>query len=206
MNSQPSHLLPLKLHLLSGIIILNIIGIFFDSPPPYYPIELSRIAASRSLSLNWFRFLILSLVVHFFIIDEIKTYSLPCIWFSLLIIVVFDDFNHWWLHMLGVAGLFLSVIFYGIETSHMPSTVNNAFIIGTIVILWATRVAIKVAAIYFFELKEGQGFGDIGKISQDIMYNGPSVCMNPEITMIPFKLGGVIQWTCFWLMSEMVKY
>lgn len=108
--------------------------------------------------------------------------------------------------MVGVLSLFISVICYGIETSHMPSSINNAFIIGTIVILWVFRVSIKVMAIYFFELREGQGIGDISTIAQDIMYNGDVACINPEITMIPFKLGGIIQWTCFWLMSEMVRY
>lgn len=194
----------LKLHLFLGLLILNFIGNFLDTAPKFWPIELSRIASSGQYSLYWFRFLAITLGYHLFTVD-LKTNSVIFIWFSLLAIVFFDDVNYFWLHLLGVYCLIASVIAYGLETWNFPNSLNKGVVICCFCLIWIVRSVMKIAVIYFFEMENRTlSFVSISEVAKNIMYNGPESCINPQITMVFFKLAGVLQWVSFWLMSELI--
>lgn len=188
---------------------------------PYFPIEISRTAASNPFSyIILFGGAILSVVNLIQTLKPQSTLSMFGIILGgagLVCLAIFDDVNHWAMHMLGVLGLMIGS-FFAIFFSPANISPQLKFIYLTLILsLMFSRWIIKTLAVMAFEM----GHEDIDSIpalidfitndstrrfvlnkSLDIMYHGENVCRNPGLTIPMFKVAGILQWVVFYLLLE----
>jgi hypothetical protein len=196
-----------KIHLLVTVILTQITSIWIDKNYPYFPIEVSRSAASGYYSMLVFNLGIQSLIITMFI-SEILCWDYFWLYVSLSLIAYYDDVTSWHLHMIGVMLLFITSINL---LRHTKTFRKDVFYIGLAVFTYALRIVLKVCVIYNFEVNESFAiypFLDVIQAIKDkgifIMYHGSSVCFQPFITITIFKFCAVGQWIAFWLLSQII--
>lgn len=98
-----------KGHLLAVVLATQVSALIWGKVP-YFPIEISRTAASGAIPLTVFRVGVASSILTLLLARSLN--PLTCsVWLCLTVICVFDDVNFWALHMLGVGGMILVAIY-----------------------------------------------------------------------------------------------
>src|SRR5271156_743426 len=92
----------LKLHLFVTIVLTQLAALFYVGPYaslPYFPIEISRTAATNPLSKI---ILLVGLVTSFVHLPFYnRGVELYIAWMGMVILAVFDDVTYWSIHMFG---------------------------------------------------------------------------------------------------------
>lgn len=179
---------------------------------PYFPIEVSRTAATTAFNRWLFPFGVLWLVPVACVVDGATLVQLRRIapaWLGLLLLAWFDDSHHLLLHMAGVALMLLGVVYarnydfvWGVRRFslwYLP--VHNKYIIRGVA-LYAFRVLLKVVTVALLE-SEGWSPFAIGWRANEIM-QGTSAALYPRVTLNVFRLCGVLQWAVFVLLSNVL--
>lgn len=193
-------------HLLFGVILVHIFALFVDKKVPYYPIEISRVAASGYYANLILKTTSATLVANVFVLHEKVSIFIYGMCFSLIVIAFFDDFQYHGIHLLGVVSLALCVILYTLETASFKLCLENGVVLVLIVLIWSGSSFMKYMSVFIFETNEDKSFFFVISKIREIMIQGESACQEPGVTLTFFKLCGVFQWTCFWLMSLLVKW
>lgn len=149
---------------------------------PYFPIEISRFTADGGpVSMAIFRYGLMFLPI--FVWEW--SYYLVGAYVGLLMVLFFNDVDHWELHMLGVcimgAGGAGQLLIKG-------STLGLMVAFG----LWMSRVVLKVAVVLVYE--GATVFSALEK-AKHIMYTGR--CLEPDMTLKVFRYAGFLQWVVF---------
>jgi hypothetical protein len=175
-----------------------------DRNLPYFPIEISRMAASGPLALRTFR-VGLSTPLAILIIMEHGMSNGPIWlgWLALQLIIWFDDINYWLGHMAGVTLL-------GMSTVWALYLEPSKWIFFTIAgLLWCLRLAFKAASVWLFELTPNEKdvfdtrlISRIFDRSLNIMY-GIGHAPHP-LTVASFQLAGGLQWGVFVLLAGII--
>ena len=179
---------------------------------PYFPIEVSRTAATTPLNRWLFPLGVLSLVPVACLADGATHTQLARIapsWLGLALLAWFDDSSHLFLHMLGVALMLLGVVYarnydyvWGVKRfSLWQLPRHNTFLIRGVA-LYAFRVLLKVVAVALLESDSWSPVA-IGWRANEIM-QGTSDALHPRITLNVFRLCGVLQWAVFVLLSSVL--
>ena len=181
------------IHLVATVVGVQLAALYVDGAVPYWPIEVSRMAASGPVASSVFLAGALTLGATLHLCGQMTRMNVA-MWIALVVIARFDDINHLKLHMAGVAALGAIGIASMIRNSAaiLPLTVAIA--------LWGFRIVVKVMAVMVFERRTS--IVEAGKHAQTIMMQGPKgTCMLPEHTMPAFYVGGVLQWVVFYVLS-----
>ena len=184
-------------------VFCTVISAAFWGNVPYFPIEISRNAASGIVPLTVFRLGFFSLIFTL-IRTNTLTWTAYMLWISLVFIAAFDDFNYVMLHSVGVAGLIVSsacnVYFYKWNSGVIPFCAALAIYgmrglmkLFTLILMEGVQVTSVEQFVKTFGLKHSA-----------IMYYGAKNCINSEATIPVFQFAGVLQWavlygfaTCF---------
>lgn len=180
-----------KVHLLVTIIATQLVALFYDRKVPYFPIEISRTAASGQTSLLTFRVGVLSILLTLFWTGHL-TLTTFILWIGLSIVAVFDDVSHWGLHMMGVAVVFTVMAVRSIEHGSMP--------VIYAVIIYGVRFLLDAATLVTYE-KCAFSPSSFTALHKDIMYRGAVACKRPDVVIPVYRIGGVLQWAAFYALS-----
>lgn len=189
-----------KAHVLATVLATQASALIWGDVP-YFPIEISRTAASGKVPLTVFR-------VGFATIGGtlIATRSLnvqtSLVWTCLSAICMFDDKSNWFIHMAGVYGL-IGVSGYSIylrgSMAVMPFTCA--------VVIYLVRAAMKMILIDRYEIgsesrRTLRGWIQaLHKRHMAINYHGATACARPDLLMPAFKICAVLQWVLLYSLS-----
>jgi hypothetical protein len=177
---------------------------------PYFPIEVSRTAATTLLNRWLFPAGVLALVPVACLADGATTAQLrrfaPA-WLGLLTLAWFDDSQYLLLHMAGVAAMLTGIVYardhdyiHGLARFSVWSLpVRNAAILRGAA-LYGARVALKVITVAALESSSWWPTA-IGWRANEIM-QGTAEAHYPLVTLNVFRLCGVLQWVVFLLLSS----
>lgn len=181
-----------RLHLVAMIVAVQLAALFVDRAVPYWPIEVSRMAASGWLASRVFVAGAVTLGVTMYMVDSLSAMN-AAVWAAIVVIAVFDDIAYYKTHMAGVA--LLGVI--GIAGIRGKPEATLPLVAA--IMLWGFRLVLKVGAVLAYE--PVHTFVQAGQLAQRIMMTGPAACANAKNTMPAFFIGGVLQWVVFYVLS-----
>ncbi len=188
-----------KLYLLFTICVTVIAAhLDFESTLPYFPIEISRVAASSKRTLNLFRMLALTVGPVMLLLGEMKDMASCVVWLGLITLAWFDDVNHLLLHMLGVG-----ILVIGSMLSHKfnAGTILSALLIYGIRLVIKATVLVTSGAVPITP----RIVLDLTSKAFDAMFNGSANFTNEQwIEIKPvYMTSGILQWVVFFLLSFM---
>ncbi len=180
------------------VIIATAIAALVYGNVPYFPIEISRLAASGWLASHIFKWGLSILPIAYFLFSTTRVQ--PVFWaifIGLQFVTFWDDVNHWFVHMFGVVIIGISAIV------HVVSTWSNkqAIILSIAACIWVIRLILKFTMVVLFERPTTYAPYSIAITAMSIMYDGK--CNNP-FTLHVFRLCGVLQWIVFVLIGMIV--
>lgn len=178
---------PSKYIILCSILITWVCA-WFDGSAPYFPTEISRTATGR---LSYYPFFAGSIVSFFFLTKE-ELYP----WFGYFLLAVVDDVSHWGVHMIGVVIMLGSIT---VKVWHDP---KKMIMLVSVCGIFAARILAKLLVVWGVELDMTWDIPEVIRTAKNIMFTG--VCKHPELVLPVFKIGGVIQWLCFWALTELI--
>jgi hypothetical protein len=164
------------------------IGSYIDNNVPYFPIEISRTAASGPY--GYYGLCAGTLLLCPYVQGRSDGWIS---WIGLVILAIIDDKMSWTLHMTGVC-----IMFIGIMLKTDTSKMIAFMLFG---MLFMFRLVLRNVPVCLFEVDEIT-IGNIIAKNKEIMYTGRC---NSEITLLMFKLSGVLQWVVFWGTIQLIK-
>jgi len=198
----------IKAHVLATIVATQIVALLVDRSVPYFPIEVSRTAASGPTALCTMR---VGFVLLLPVLVWQQQLTMPTLWLwaALVCIAVADDVRYWTVHMLGVAMMLPPLVVGAWSRSAMVPV-----LVG--VSLYLFRLVIKTTVLIVYEVPVGeqraqykQGIQTwlrwlVAKVMERgmaVMYRGADACQHPSVVMPVFKICGVLQWVAFYCLS-----
>lgn len=200
-----------KIHMLATILATQLVAIY-DGSVPYFPIEISRTAASSPTATHVLGAGILSMLPLLYRTNtlNVMTYGM---WLGLAIVAIVPDTVSKSGHMAGVAVLYIAAlarIFTELNAAAFMHFLCSLFIFGIrlffkvgILLLYdtPTRQSWRTPTDIFFNPRVGQ---TIYNRSMEIMFGGPSAFKYVEdasVILPIFKVCGVLQWVSFYMLS-----
>ncbi len=165
---------------------------------PYFPIEISRLAASGRIASHIFKFG-LAIIPALYVLFPISSDD-PVMLFaflSLQLVTFWNDVDHWFIHMLGVGGICISVTVHVLLTW----TRVKVFILIVAAVIWTVRLILKALMVVLYEKPEKYTLYSVGMTAGSIMYTGK--CNNPYSLHV-FRVCGVLQWVVFALFMTII--
>ena len=178
-----------QLHLLITIVATQVTALI-SGKVPFFPIEISRTAASSSLSYLVFNVGILSFIVTVLLVG-LFDWNIFLLWIGLSIISIYDDVNHLNAHNLGLVVVAIAAII-------RSYTINKWMMSIAAFIVFVCKIIVKVLPMYYCEVSS---IHDIHHRSLEIMYYGSEKSLHPNITIPILQVSGVLQWLLFYLLS-----
>ena len=202
-----------KRYLLALILVVQSIALLSTDPNeqiPYFPIEISRTAATTALNRWVFPLGVLLLVPVVLRIDGPRTRSpmrFTVAWSGLFMLAWFDDKHHWLLHTIGVAVMVVGLLvacgkWNGVSPGMELLWQNERLIAG--LVLYAVRVVLKVTVMVLFEAQSLIAPSLLLAKGQAIALHGASATQGP-FTLSVFRLCGALQWSAFWLLASAIE-
>ena len=189
-----------KVHLFVLVVIVQTIALFKETTLPYFPIEISRTAATGDLNKTLFPLGILSLGITFWMTGEFKLQYLLS-WIGLFILSYFDDEKYFLLHMFGVFIMIVGVILIGL---YSKTRYADLIIVLCAMIIYAVRVIMKLLVVMLLEVNANDMFNfiKIKQVIDQIMFAG--ICQYPLQTLTVFRICGVLQWIIFVMLVSII--
>jgi hypothetical protein len=191
--------------------------LLLDQNLPYFPIEISRTGA-KGFSNMIFSYgsipLLITMYMDGYNIGKIL------ILISLFIITFNNDSTYLMRHQLGVLFLAMSFLYNIIGSENRKP---NIMIFMTCIILYLIRLVAKSSFVLilvfnkeifsfytWYEFLTTKQFGLVYEACKDIMYNGEQSNylignLYTEYIIHIFRLGGILQWIMFYLLSVTIK-
>ena len=192
-----------KLHLFLTVVAVQVAALLVDRSTPYWPIEISRMAASGPVALLAFRTGALALGAPL-AMDGAWSRPVLLLWLAMVIIACVDDVTSWLVHMMGVALLGVSACWqtYTLGRRATPILLAAAFV-------FAIRLVLKASTVWWNEvggharplssLLDATTFHGIVSHSAALMF-GTRTFKSPW-TRAAFSVGGALQWVVFAILS-----
>lgn len=196
----------LKAYLTIGILLVQLVSLFVDRNVPYFPIEISRTAASFHAS--WTLVFVVSLVPlilakwHWHNLDYTKYMAIVAV----NGIAWFDDVKYYEIHMISVILLLTSgILAFGLNR-HLKQVQNS---VPKVLFVFILRIALKIGVVWFLEMQSGLTIPDPSQgaaIIKRINYEGCINCLYPKTTLLAFRLAGLLQWVLFYYLYDMYNF
>ena len=198
----------LKTQLLVTVILTQIASLYFGDVP-YFPIEVSRTAASSKLGLFVFRVGMCSSITSLLFYYRVLAYNHFFAWVSLVTIAVFDDIKWPAMHVVGLVMLATS----GTIAAYTAN--NGAYLVCLAALLTIIRLAVRGLAILKYESNDVDVYEDrmwslkrlvyrcilAFRRSAHIMKTGQT----EQKVLIWFRVSGVLQWVTFFVLARMYQ-
>ena len=190
-----------RFHLFATVVCVQVAALLVDRRVPYWPIEVSRTAASGPAAFTVFVVGAATLGVTLYQTATLCA-TTAALWLALLVIALFDDVSFFEAHMGGVAALAAVAVAAAVQAGR-----GAVVPLGAGAALYLFRVVIKVAAVLAYERlptldwRRPASLALVARHAQLIMLHGARVCRSPAETMPAFYLGGVLQWVVFYAWS-----
>lgn len=180
-----------------------------DRALPYFPIEISRMAASGPAALWRFRLGVTLLPLTALATDigsfgELALAMLAFAWVGLMFVAWFDDKYFWNEHMAGLYAMAAALFVLGYETLGRDAWPRLALVAATSLIAKAMKVATIVA------LESGDDYRQYATLEAPAMLlaRGNGIMMGEEVpkhafTRAAFRAGGVLQWAGFCVLASL---
>lgn len=195
-----------KLHLLGTVVATQVVALY-DGAVPYFPIEISRTAASsananRALATGFATLIVTMLYTK--TLDAV-TFAM---WLGLMIVALVPDTRNWSLHMLGVAIVFAAALAH-VYRHRDVSLVPPVLCAGVVYLI---RLVLKAVVMLMADAKVRAAvsqswsalFAAMFERTMDVMMRGP-LAYNDDNTWAMvgpvFKVCGVLQWVAFYALS-----
>jgi hypothetical protein len=192
---------PVHVHLITTILLVQFSAVWLDkaSSLPYFPIEISRTAASSPLARVILKAGFTSLIGTCLLTQSL-TWPRFVLWLGLMLVAWFPDTEHMSLHMSGVAILFVA----SCMTLWTGWSRQRGMLVVFAVFVYGMRIVFKWVVLWLTDPRLVQFQASHGLVkgfalrNQEIMFGRESV---PPDTEAFFKLSGVLQWICFVALS-----
>jgi len=205
-------MLAVKLHLLATIVITQAIAVN-KGAVPYFPIEISRTAASYEVAGATFTAGILTLTVTL-----VWTAPTNCVtfglWLGLVIVALVPDTVSVWLHMAGVAIVFMTTILHIYLRSATETWQGLAIPIAWAIGIFALRIIVRSLVLFVFarQFYRFKTYADVLEfcltVSRNLMFYGrntfPEGVLGDEAWAAikpTMQICGVLQWVAFYALS-----
>lgn len=126
-----------KQHLLVTVLLTQATSLLFGDRLPYFPIEISRTAASHPTS--YYVLVFGTLTCFGYISKYVDRPEMILSWLGMCVLAIFDDVNHWSAHMFGVLVMMLGVSTNIYLRSEMSDNQKLAYIICIFILLRQKR-------------------------------------------------------------------
>lgn len=202
-----------KIHLLSTVLVTQAAALY-DGAVPYFPIEISRTAASSPRASNALATGFCTLILTLFYTQTLDSITFA-MWLGLVILALVPDSKNWALHMFGVW------IVFAAACAHVYRRREDVSLLPPLVYATAFylfRIALRTLVILNFDPKAQaavlaltmRGERNVPKVlkvlfdrAMDVMMRGPLALDEDHRTEVwnrigpAFKLCGVLQWVSF---------
>jgi len=193
----------LKLQLLTTVILTQAVSLYSGNVP-YFPIEISRTAASSKWALFVFRVGMCSSIV---LVHHALNYNQILAWFSLVVIAIFDDVAWPGMHIVGLWMLGLSGV---IAAYYSEQGLTLISIAGYVTLVRLMMRGLAILALEGLEEKEVSFNPSLDRTivvkcirlferSSYIMKTGDA----DEYVLWFFRMSGVLQWVTFLVLSKL---
>ncbi len=191
-------MLYVKLHLLVTVLIVQTLALLDRvSTLPYFPIEISRTAASSHMAGLAFRAGAVTSFVTLYYTDALNWVTL-LLWVGLMIIAFVPDNLHFAGHMSGVGVVFVASL---LQAWDRP---NGLIILTVAMLLFLSRNVLKFLVLQhdsrasWFSLDL---YKEVTARNFAIMFSPPGQTQVAPDVLNVFRLGGVLQWVSFCTLS-----
>ena len=200
-------MLLVKLHLLATVAAVMYAALFIDKRLPYWPIEISRMAASGPAALSVFRAGVTLLLVT--IIYGEGSHLATWLWVALMQIAWLDDVTSFAGHMAGVVqlGLTCAVQAYAVGQPALWPFCAAAVIFVSRLWLKAYACVCEDMADRRYQLSQFDSVAKVVAYVQHLMHIGKDIMMGAREAKtttgrVAFRFGGVGQWLVFVLLGS----
>ena len=194
------------IHMFATVVGVMLTSLFVDKKLPYFPIEVSRMAASGPVALLTFRIGCTTLFLTTWAIDGFPSYNIILLCVSLAVIAIFDDVRSLLGHMLGILGL---AVCASIQVWSKPLLVWTCLVPAAAIYL--LRVILKAYFIHFWERRQPfRLLFNVHVQEENVLYGvdlmfGKRKFVYAETEMI-FELGGFLQWVVFVILGVLFYF
>lgn len=200
----------LKWHLACVVASVFDAALRVDRAVPYFPIEISRMAASGPAALWRFRWgvtlLPLTALATDFVPDggEMAHALLVVAWCGLVAVVWFDDKHHWSEHMTGLYMMLAALFALGYKTLGYDAWPRLALVVATSLL----AKALKVASIVLYESAGNYAEFFVPNFASAMHARAQRIMLGEEVpkhtlTRHAFRAGGVLQWAGFCVLASL---
>ena len=199
----------LKWHLACVVASVFDAALRVDRALPYFPIEISRMAASGPVALRRFRWGVTLLPLTALATDialpgELALSMLPFAWVGLMCVVWFDDKHFWNEHMAGLYVMASALFALGALTLGYDAWPRLALVAATSLLAKALKVATIVA------LESGGDYRQYATLEAPAMLHARAqrIMLGEEVpkhalTRATFRAGGMLQWAGFCVLASL---
>lgn len=195
-----------KLHLFLTVVCVQVAALFVDRNVPYWPIEISRMAASGPMALQAFRIGTLTLGAAMAMDGTWTEPVLLLLWLAMFIIAWVDDVTSQTGHMFGVALLGASACW---QTSLRGREAVPIFVIASVV--FVARLVLKASTVWWnevggrnlplFHLLLPKTWFRIASHAKALMFGERA--FKSVWTHTAFATAGALQWCVFAVLSAL---
>jgi hypothetical protein len=172
-------------------ICATIISAFVLRATPYFPIEISRCAASHSISQQCLTFGALTAPLVYFLTSNTPSLLAYAAFGGLIVLSLFNDVAFFLIHNFGVFMIFLAAVMQVVVSGqHFLNLFSALVILGL-------RLASKLTAMIFLENR---------RLSEAMHYAKQIMIFRAaprhSATLLVFRICGALQWLSFLLLAQ----
>lgn len=199
-------MLAVKLHLLASILATQVFALWDSKNLPYFPIEISRTAASSPLATRSLQVGFSTLLVTM-VLSGAATWARGLMWLGIMIVAFVPDTLHKVLHIVGVLVVFAAAIMDLAWTGRM----YFVFLAG---LIYALRTVFLFSSLVWIDEHFQQDtlqFTDIWSFISELAARHHAIMFLRQedfapgtypVRVIPYcKVSGVLQWVAFFVLS-----
>ena len=189
-------------------VLASVIGTaWYGNKAPFFPIELSRLAATDQLTSDVFRYGSGMMLLPLLLEGRTGVFSLLS-WVGVFGVACFDDIAHPTGHFISI-GVMIIACLLSINRTNWRF---KGFLMAYSIWIMLARLVLVCSALLYFELKETKIYDYPLQVikhrkylvdtSLKIMYEGYNTPLQfPDIVMHTFKVKAVMQWIAYAIMA-----
>lgn len=189
----------IKVYLFCLLVFIH--GVTFidgEGQPPYLPIELSSLLMTHYTRKAIF-LACLTPVTLLLCFAKPMRWSLSGTGIGLFFMILFDNDNEWFLHLIGVMIFALALL----SNINLHNNKNRHLLL--VILLYLSRNAIKLFYVWQYELHYNYTITGRINVIAALGCNGYTQCLEPLITPYVFAFSALLEWALFILLAHVIN-